>query len=148
MIKIDEEVFIDTCNNSKSMYEAAIKLGLHYNTFKRYAIKLKCFHPNQSGKGLSKPKKSKILTEDILAGKYPQFQTYKLKTRLIDENYKEDKCEICGWNKKRLGEKYTPCELHHKNGDRADHRLFNLQILCPNCHSLEEHYRAKNVTKN
>ena len=81
-------------------------------------------------------------------GNHPQFQTYKLKIRLINEGYKEDKCEICGWDKKRSGEKYTPCELHHINGDRTDHRLSNLQLLCPNCHSLSEHYRAKNVTKN
>ena len=147
MIDIDEKLFIDTCNNSKSMCEAASKLGLHYNTFKRYAVKLGCFKPNQGGKGFSKPKDSKIPVEDILAGKYPQFQTYKLKIRLIETGYKEDRCEICGWNKKRLGEKYTPCELHHKNGDRTDHRLSNLQMLCPNCHSLEEHYRARNVTK-
>ena len=145
---IDKQVFIDTCNKASSMVKAAAELGLHFNTFRKYARKLGCYKPNQGGKGIAKPNHAKIPVEDILAGKHPQFQTYKLKTRLIDEGYIDDQCSICGWDKKRSGEKYTPCELHHINGDRTDHRLSNLQLLCPNCHSLAEHYRAKNVTKN
>lgn len=147
MKKIDKEEFINVCNSSKSMAEAAAKLGMHFNTFKKYAVQFGCYKPNQSGKGITKIHLQKISTEDILAGKYPQYQTYKLKKRLIDEGYKEDKCEICGWNKRRLGEKYTPCELHHKDGNRTNHKLENLQLLCPNCHSLTSTHRAKNITK-
>ena len=64
-----------------------------------------------------------------------------LKRRLIEEGLKEDKCEICKisyWN----GQKLT-LQLHHINGDHNDNRLENLQILCPNCHSLTENYGNK-----
>lgn len=147
MIKINEQEFINTCNSSNSMTEAAAKLHMHFNTFKRHAVRLGCYNTNQGGKGIKKPKSTKILTEDILNGKYPQYGTYKLKIRLIEEGYKKDKCELCGWSKKRKGEKYTPCELHHIDGDRTNHNLHNLQLLCPNCHSLTSTHRAKNITK-
>lgn len=147
MIKIDKQEFINICNSSNSMAEAAAKLHIHFNTFKRYAIKFNCYNPNQGGKGLKKPKSNKILTKDILDGYYPQYQTYKLKNKLIEDGYKEDKCELCGWSEKRPGEKFTPCELHHIDGDRTNHKLDNLQLLCPNCHSLTSTHRAKNITK-
>lgn len=146
MKHINKQEFIDTCKSSKSMSEAAVKLNMHFNTFKRYALKFECYSPNQSGKGTKKVRHVKILTEDILSGKYPEYQTYKLKNRLINEGYKEDKCELCGWSEKRLNERYTPCELHHIDGNRSNHLLTNLQLLCPNCHSLTSTHRAKNIT--
>jgi hypothetical protein len=30
-------------------------------------------------------------------------------------------------------------EVHHKNRDRSDNRLENLEVLCPTCH-YEEHF--------
>ena len=145
MKNVDKDEFIKVCNESSSMYQASVNLNMHFNTFKRYALKFGCYNPNQSGKGMKKPKSNKILTEDILDGKYPEYQTFKLKIRLINEGFIEDKCQLCGWDKKRDGELYTPCELHHINGDRKDHHLSNLMLLCPNCHSLTDTYRAKNI---
>lgn len=145
-LNLTKEQILNVVNDSKTMEEASRKLGLHFNTFRRYAKKYNCYSPNQGGKGTKKPcpPSKKIQLEDILNGKYPDYQTYKLKLRLIEEGYKEDKCEICGWNKKIIGNKYTPCELHHLNGDRHDHSLKNLIIICPNCHSLQDHYRSRN----
>lgn len=34
-------------------------------------------------------------------------------------------------------------EVHHKNGDRSDDSLENLQLLCPNCHSYTETFCYK-----
>lgn len=142
----DEDVrhFIGICNEAKSMSEAAQKLNLHFNTFKRYALKFNCYKPNRGGKGLKKRKFSEQKLKDILDGKHPNYQTYKLKQKLLDEGILKDECELCGWSEKVEGKKYSNCELHHKNGDRRDHRLENLQILCPNCHSLTKSYRARN----
>ncbi len=52
--RIDDKVFIEICENAQSMSEAASKLGLHFNSFKKRAIELGCYKPNQAGIGLRK----------------------------------------------------------------------------------------------
>ena len=93
---INDDEFIKIVTSSKSMAEASAKLDMNFNTFKRKAVKLNCYNPNQCGKGLKKSKSTRYKTEDILAGKYPQYNTNHLKQRLIDEGYFEDKCYQCG----------------------------------------------------
>lgn len=140
-----DDEFIKICNNSNTMSEAASKIGIHYNTFKRKALRLKCFNPNPGLKGNNKCWMSKrsIPLNEILEGKHPQYQTYKLKNKLIKEGLKENKCEICfisNWNGKPI-----QCELDHIDGNRTNHKLENLRILCPNCHSQTDTFRAKNI---
>ena len=36
----------------------------------------------------------------------------------------------------RVSDKEVKVEFHHKNGDRNDNRLENIEYLCPNCHSV------------
>ena len=145
---ITDEEFIKIAQNAKSMFHASVLCGTNYKAFKKRAKKLNVFKPNQSGKGYNKSMPKLYSTEDILAGKYPQYQTYKLKIRLIDEGYKEDKCERCGWSEKYPGSKYSACELDHINGDSTDHRLENLILLCPNCHALTSTYRFRRGKTN
>ncbi len=140
---IDKEKFIRICENSKTMSEASRKLNLHFNTFKRYALKFNCYIPNQGGKDTNKIASNKFSTKDILEGKYPDYQPNKLKIRLLNEGYKEYKCEYCGlskWNNLPI-----PLELHHIDGNRHNNKLENLKILCPNCHSQTETFRGKNI---
>lgn len=145
MKHIDKEEFIKVCNESVSAASAARQLDLHFNTFKRYALLFGCYITNQSHKGvLTGPRKNGIKTTDILAGLYPDYQTYKLKRRLIREGYIEDRCQRCGWSEKVVGAEFTPCELHHKDGNSHNHNMDNLELICPNCHSLTPNYRAKN----
>ena len=144
-MEIDKELFIQICNESQSMAEASRKLCMHFNTFSRYAKKFGCYKPNRGHKGIKVGHyKNHISTEDILKGLYPDYQTYKLKKRLIDEGYIEDKCMRCGWSEKPKGSKYTTCELHHKDGNPHNHKEENLELICPNCHSLTDNYRSKN----
>lgn len=60
---------------------------------------------------------------------------------LKESNYS---CELCGWNKINPITKKVPLEIHHKNGNYLDNTKDNLQVLCPNCHSLTENYKALN----
>ncbi len=148
---MNDQQFIKIVNECKTMAFAAKKVGMAYLTFIRKAKKLGCYNPNHGGKGIKKgPYKSRIPTKEILEGKHPQFQSYKLKRRLIDEGIFEDRCSIpdCGWDKKPYGSEYSTCELDHINGDPCDHRLENLRIICPNCHSLTKSYRFRRGRTN
>lgn len=88
---------------------------------------------NQSGKGIRHDPKYKNALE------YSQstcVKSHVLKAKLIRDGLREDKCEICGvsiWQGVKL-----PLELHHKDGNHFNNELSNLQILCPNCHSIQE----------
>ena len=124
------------------MSEAASKLELHFNSFKKRAIELGCYQPNQAGIGIRKNKPKIPLEEIIFKNSYPNYQTYKLKQRLLEEGIKSNNCEICGiveWNGNSIN-----MELHHIDGNRTNHLLENLKRICPNCHSQTNNYRAKN----
>ncbi len=143
MIKISDERIKKVSNESVTMARAAAKLGIHYNTFKKHAVRLNVFKPNPSGKGISKPRDCGFKLEDILTGKHPQYQTYKLKQKLYKKGIKKNVCEECGlssWKNKPL-----ECELEHIDGIRTNHNLKNLKILCPNCHSQTDTFRSKNI---
>jgi hypothetical protein len=106
--QVDQQEFIRVCQESETMAIAARKLNMHFNTFKRYAVKLGCYNTNQSHKGVKTgPRADRILTDDILAGKYPDYQTYKLKLRLLREGYIKDECQRCGWHEKPEGVEFT-----------------------------------------
>lgn len=140
--RITDDAFKKACDTSMSMAEAAAKLNLHFNSFKKRAIELDCYKPNQSGKGLKKISPKILLSDIIEKGKHPHYQSYKLKNRLIREGVKKNVCEICkcsSWQGKHLN-----LELHHADGNRQNHKLSNLQMLCPNCHSQTDTFRAKN----
>lgn len=66
------------------------------------------------------------------------IKTHQLKKKLLKENIKENKCEICGLTE-WLGKPLT-IQLHHINGNNSDNSLGNLQMLCPNCHSQTDSY--------
>ena len=134
----------EAIKSSSSMREAALKLEMPFSTFKRKAGDL--YKPNQGAKGSSKPSKKKIPLEEILEGKHPQYQSNKLRTRLIEEGYKSKRCECCG-NTQWLG-KPISLEVDHINGISTDHRIENLKILCPNCHAQTDTYRGKNIKKH
>ena len=140
-----DQEFISITSSSSSMAEACSKIGVHFNTFKRRAIKLNCYVPNQGGKNTKKKwmENRSISLNEILDGKHPQYQTYKLKHRLFKEGIKTNRCEECEiecWNGKSI-----ECELDHIDGNSNNHILSNLRILCPNCHSQTETFRAKNI---
>lgn len=85
-----------------------------------------------------RPAHNKITLQDILDGKKPEYQTFKLKNRLISERIKENKCEVCGifeWNNRPL-----IMQLDHIDGNSHNHLLENLRLICPNCHAQSETY--------
>lgn len=140
--RVTEDEFRRICAESSSMAKAAATLGLHFNSFKKRALELGCYIPNQSGLGMQKVKPEKIPLDEILLGNHPSFQTNKLKRRLLKEKVLENRCWECGifeWNGTIL-----ILELDHIDGNSRNHRIENLRLLCPNCHSQTNTFRAKN----
>lgn len=55
-----------------------------------------------------------------------------------------NKCELCGWNKEHPYTHKVPLQVHHIDGNCMNNKEENLQLLCPNCHSLTETFGALN----
>lgn len=96
----------------------------------------------------SKPQpRPKYSLEEILVENSKYEQIHHLKIRLVRagllEYRWEYRCARCGnsgyWNNKPL-----TLQLEHKNGIHNDHRIENLEFLCPNCHSQTETYSGRN----
>ena len=56
-----------------------------------------------------------------------------------------NKCTICNWNKIHPITHKIPLQLHHKDGNFQHTTEKNLEVLCPNCHSLTSTYGALNT---
>ncbi len=71
---------------------------------------------------LGRPRKDKVQNQRAL------------KVRLLEK--RGGACERCGYSKIAI------LQVHHKNRDRNNNDLANLELICPNCH-YEEHYLEK-----
>ena len=73
---------------------------------------------------------------DILEGKYPTYKPNKLKPRLLRSGLVEEKCELCGFDERRITDYTVPLILDYKDEDRTNHKRDNIQLLCHNCYYL------------
>jgi 5-methylcytosine-specific restriction endonuclease McrA len=91
------------------------------------------------------PRPVKIPIEELLVVGHKGTNRTHLKSRLIGEGLKENRCEACGiteWQGRALS-----MELHHVNGDGDDNRLENLQLLCGSCHSQTDNWGGRGVRR-
>lgn len=114
-------------------YVAQLELDTTHFIDRRSAENLKAAHL-----------KTTIPIEDILV-EGSTYGTSNLSKRLVREGLKKYACERCGLTE-WLGEKLS-LELDHINGVNNDHRLENLKLLCPNCHSLTPTWRGRGRNK-
>ena len=54
------------------------------------------------------------------------------------------KCQKCGWGEINPTTQKVPLDIHHKDGNYMNNTENNLEVLCPNCHSLTPNYKALN----
>lgn len=78
--------------------------------------------------------------KDGLSGEYGISRYLK---RYIFEKY-HNKCSKCGWGEVNPYTETLPLEIDHIDGNYKNNKEENLQLLCPNCHSLTATYKGAN----
>lgn len=63
--------------------------------------------------------------------------------KYLFEKY-DNKCQLCGWGEENPITHKIPLQIHHIDGDCTNNKEDNLQLLCPNCHSLTETFGSLN----
>lgn len=136
-------------NESTSISEVLKKMnlkftGANHSLFKKYLSDNHFNLETLVGRSFYRGNSHKIKSLYEILQNGTNYESTKLKNRLLREGILEYKCgnPLCGiseWH----GENIT-LELHHINGNHYDNRLENLILLCPNCHSQTTNYRGKN----
>ncbi len=106
------------------------------------ALDISHFKGQGWSRGLTFPNRRRRPLAEIMVA-HSLYSTNDLRKRLIAEGIKPARCEQC--RRRRWNDAPIPLELDHRNGDRTDHRLENLRLLCPNCHAQTETYCGRNV---
>ena len=138
-IKISDEQIREAYENYDTLHKAASELKMTVVSLWRRAKKIGLAWKDKNYRSVQP---TKIPTNEILEGKHPYYQTLKLKKRLVKEGIKENKCEDCGidsWYGKPIS-----IQLDHIDGNSHNHKLDNLRMRCPNCHSQTPTYSGKN----
>jgi hypothetical protein len=131
----------EALEKSQSAIKAARRLGVSYQTFKKYS-KMYGVHKTPGwpitkktvlARGPIDPNKGKYPIRDVLDGKYPDFPIHRLKDKLIRSGIKKCECEQCGYHERRLTDGKMPLLLNFEDGNKKNHKLENLRLLCYNC---------------
>lgn len=136
------EEIIKFAKESHSCSELLRKLGLkpvggNFSTMKRKLAKLNIDCSHWTGQSWNKDKKLK------------NWESYKsssqrIRTHLIKERgHTCEKCMLDTWDNNPI-----PLEVHHIDGNRANNKVENLQLLCPNCHACTDNWRGRKNTKS
>jgi len=147
----DKQNLINIISISTTVTEALRRLGIsthgnNYKTFKKYIKKynISTEHFGLKHDTVVKLNKEKAIPlKEIFEGKHPNIHNYIIKKKLLAAGIKTNKCEICGQNEKWNG-LHLIMQLDHVNGISTDHRLENLRLICPNCHTQTSTYCGKN----
>ena len=123
--------------STQSMSQAAIYLGVSYNTFTKYAKQYGLFKPLKSSKGIRKSHNGQF-THDIkaiLEGKNPNpYREQTLLSKAIKEGYIAPCCSNCNQDFSQYNmRKDPPLILDFLDKNPQNTKLDNLRVLCFNC---------------
>lgn len=82
-------------------------------------------------------------------GTNKKYFTYKPFVRKYLFRKYNNKCQRCGWGETNKSTGLVPLQIHHIDGDALNNDINNIELLCPNCHSLTDNFgsRNKNATE-
>ena len=84
--------------------------------------------------------RTKARERDFLSGKPGHWNAWTLRETVKRlKNNRCDRCSLSSWQDVPI-----PLEIHHIDGDCHNNSPDNVELLCPNCHSLTPNYRSKN----
>ena len=123
--------------STQSMSQAAIYLGVSYNTFTKYAKQHKLFKPLTSSKGIRRSHNGQF-THDIgkiLEGKSPNpYRDQTLLSKAIREGYISPCCSNCSQDFSKYDmRKDPPLMLDFLDKNPQNTQIHNLRALCFNC---------------
>lgn len=148
---MNEQELKRAVKNSISIAEVLKSLGMsistgNYRTFhrciKKFDIDTSHFLGQSHLQGKAHESKTTQSLKQILVKNSSYSNIAHLKIRLIRENLLSYKCYECGidsWRDRKIS-----LQLDHINGVHDDHRIENLRLLCPNCHSQTTTFSGKN----
>lgn len=143
----NKEKLEDAIKNSLS-YTEVIKCFVeeiaagHYITLKEY---IKKFELNTSHFSPHNYFSKVLNSKEIFVINSPACAST-IRRRIIKDKLIPYKCK-CGNEGCWQGQEMA-LQLDHKNGDRTDNRLKNLEFLCPNCHAITPTFGSKNKKSN
>ena len=135
--KINEN---ETFNKGKGKKGICLNCGCEYNIYRSSKGKFcsnKCQAEYEYKQYIEKWKNGE---ESGLRGEYEISRHIR---RYLFEKY-NCSCQICGWNEVNPFTGNIPLEIHHIDGDYTNNKEENLQLLCPNHHSLTESFKSHN----
>lgn len=109
------------------------KLKSHAQSF----CSLNCFQEHQY-----KTYIARWLVGDELGGDAENVSNY-IRRWLFEKH--NNSCQECGWNKIHPVTGKVPLEVNHRDGNASNHNPGNLDLLCPNCHSLTPNFKSLNI---
>ncbi len=141
--KLTEDEVRHAAQSTDSNADAAELMGVHVNTWKKYA---KLYFDLESGKNYYDLLKFKrrlkvkpiryggrnITAADVVNGAPGRWNKVKFKDMLIAEGLIEERCAICGFCERRITDQEVPLLLMWKDSDRNNNSLDNLELVCYN----------------
>jgi hypothetical protein len=128
------------CRNSRSWTDDdKLKKSISAKTSEK-AIKQREFLKSKEIIDKITQRKREAHKKHILESNYSDLSFESLRARILyEQNEKCNKCGLDEWLD-------TPLilELEHKDGNHFNNNRDNLEMLCPNCHSLTSTWRGRN----